>query len=257
MNLTDAELKQDIIEKAHSLGANIVRSCSVAKWEEIPIQKPGFWPQNIWPWAKNVIVLAVPLFVPMMATTPSMVYQELYDTSNRVLDDMAYHLTNYITTKYKCRALYFPRDCYFNISVLVKNPNAAFSHVIAGYYAGVGTIGDSHNLLSKEFGPRMRLVSIITDLDIPEDKMLEKNLCLHCKKCMKNCPSKCFSKNGKDIYKMDKVVCTEYHVDLVNQHHWPCGKCVSVCPVGDDMKVYRGSEIVSKEGIKHCQSFGS
>lgn len=56
---------------------------------------------------------------------------------------------------------------------------------------------------------------------------------------------------------MDKVVCTEYHVDLVNQHHWPCGKCVSVCPVGDDMKVYRGSEIVSKEGIKHCQSFGS
>ena len=74
---------------------------------------------------------------------------------------------------------------------------------------------------------------------------------------MKNCPSKCFSENGKDIYKMDKVVYTEYHVDLVNQHHWPCGKCVSVCPVGDDMKVYRGSEIVSKEGIKHCQSFGS
>ena len=67
------------------------------------------------------------------------------------------------------RALYFPRDCYFNISVLVKNPNAAFSHVIAGYYAGIGTIGDSHNLLSKEFDPRIRLVSIITDLDIPED----------------------------------------------------------------------------------------
>ena len=118
---------------------------------------------------------------------------------------------------------------------MVKNPNAAFSHVIAGYYAGVGTIGDSHNLLSKEFGPRMRLVSIITDLDIPEDEMLEKNLCLHCKKCMKNCPSKCFSESGKDIYKMDKVVCTEYHVELVNQHHWPCGKCVSVCPVGEVM----------------------
>ncbi len=48
----------------------------------------------------------------------------------------------------------------------------------------------------------MRLVSIITDLDIPEDEMLEKNLCLHCKKCMKNCPSKCFSENGKDIYKI-------------------------------------------------------
>lgn len=110
------------------------------------------------------------------------------------------------------RVLYFPRDCYFNISVLVRNPNAAFSHVIAGYYAGIGTIGDSHNLLSKEFDPRIRLVSIITDLDIPEDEILEKNLCLHCKKCMKNCPSKCFSENGKDIYKMDKVVCTDIKI---------------------------------------------
>ena len=33
MNLTDVELKQDIVEKAHSLGVNIVRSCSVSKWE--------------------------------------------------------------------------------------------------------------------------------------------------------------------------------------------------------------------------------
>lgn len=256
MNLTD-EKKQDIIEKAQSLGANIVRSCSVSKWEQIPIQEPEFWPQNIWPWAKNVIVLAVPLFAPMMATTPSMVYQELYDTSNRVLDDMAYHLTNYITTKYKCRALYFPRDCYFNIEVLVKNPNAAFSHVIAGYYAGVGTIGDSHNLITKEFGPRIRLVSIITDLSISDDDMLKKNLCIHCKKCLKNCPSHCFSENGKDIYNMDKVTCTKYHVDLVNKHHWPCGVCSSICPVGNDIKIYRGEKIITEEGVKHCQSFGS
>lgn len=255
--MCESELKSKIVNKVKSLGANLVRSCAVSKWEEIPIQEPEFWPQNIWPWAKNVIVLAIPLFAPMMATTPSMVYQELYDTSNRVLDDISYQLANYISSELGYRAIFFPRDCYYNIEVLIKNPNAAFSHVIAGYYAGIGTIGDSHNLISKEFGPRMRVVSVITDAPIPEDPMLNKVLCIHCKKCLRNCPSHCFSENGNEIYLMDKVACTKYHVEIKNQHHWPCGVCASVCPVGDDLKKYRGDWIITEAGIKHCQSFGS
>ena len=107
MDSIDKELKQEIIKKAQDLGANIVRSCSVSKWEELPIQEPEFWPQNIWPWVKNVIVLGIPLYIPMIDTTPSMVYQELYNTSNRVLDDIAYHLTNYIqSTLFPTRLLF-------------------------------------------------------------------------------------------------------------------------------------------------------
>ncbi|TQS83883.1 hypothetical protein A3206_03395 [Candidatus Methanomassiliicoccus intestinalis] len=74
MDSIDKELKQEIIKKAQDLGANIVRSCSVSKWEELPIQEPEFWPQNIWPWVKNIIVLGIPLYIPMIDTTPSMVY---------------------------------------------------------------------------------------------------------------------------------------------------------------------------------------
>lgn len=65
------ELKDKIREKAFDLGINLVRSCSVSKCEEIPIQNPEFWPQNILPWVKNVIVLGIPLYSPMMSTTPS------------------------------------------------------------------------------------------------------------------------------------------------------------------------------------------
>ena len=255
--MAEDNLKKAICEKAYDLGVNIVRSCSVEKWEEMPIQSPDFWPQHIWPWVKNVIVLGIPLYTPMISTTPSMVYQELYDTSNRVLDDISYHLTNYITTKLGYKAIFFPRDCYYNIDVLVDNPNAAFSHVIAGYYAGMGSIGDSHNLITKEFGPRLRIVSILTDAPITQDEMLKKNLCIHCKKCLRSCPSKCFSENEDSIYNMDKVACTKYHVMIKNEHHWPCGICVNVCPVGDDLKAYRGSVVISKDGIKHCQQYGS
>ncbi len=45
---------------------------------------------------------------------------------------------------------------------------------MAGYYAGMGTIGDSHNLITKEFGPRLRIVSILTDAPIPADPMQKK-----------------------------------------------------------------------------------
>ncbi len=255
--MTPEELKEIICEKAYDLGANIVRSAPVKRWEEFPIQKPEFWPQNIWPWVKNVIVIGIPLYSPMISTTPSMVYQELYDTSNRVLDDIAYRLTNYITTKLGYKAVFFPRDCYYSIDVLLKNPNAAFSHVMAGYYAGVGTIGDSHNLITKEYGPRLRIVSVLTDAPISADEMIEKNLCIHCKKCLRNCPSQCFKENGDSLFIMDKMACTEYHVKIKNENHWPCGVCIDVCPVGEDLKAYRGTKTITKEGIKHCQSFGS
>lgn len=255
--MSELQVKEDICRKAKELGANLVRSCSVAKWREIPIQPPAFWPEHIWPWSKNVIVLGIPLFAPMVQTTPSMVYQELYDTSNRILDDMSYKLANYIVSELGYRAVFFPRDCYYSIEVLVENPNAAFSHVLAGYYAGLGTIGDSHNLLSKEFGPRMRIVSVLTDAPLAEDAMLEENLCLHCKQCLKKCPIQCFTEKGEELYKMDKAACTRHHVDLKNQHHWPCGICTSVCPVGEDLKGYGKEKRITPEGILHCQSYGS
>jgi epoxyqueuosine reductase len=257
MELTGEELKRAIYDKAQDLGVNLFRSCSVSKWAEEPIQAPEFWPQNIWPWAKNVIVLGIPLFAPMVSTTPSMVYQELYDTSNRVLDDIAYHLSNFILSKLGYKAMFFPRDCYYSIEVLVENPNAAFSHVMAGYYAGMGSIGDSHNLITKEFGPRLRLVSILTDAPIPADEMMEKDLCIHCKKCLKNCPSNCLKESGAKAFEMDKVACTEYHVKIKNENHWPCGVCVSVCPVGADLHMYRHSAVATPEGIEHCQNYGS
>ena len=249
--------KQKLVEKAHNLGAGLVRTCSAAKWKDIPIQTPEFWPENIWPWAENVIVLGIPLFAPMVGTTPSMVYQELYDTSNRILDNMAYFLTAWITDELGYRACFFPRDCYYGIEVLEKNPNAAFSHVLAGYYSGMGTIGDSHNLITREYGPRVRPVSVLTDLPVENDEMLAENLCIHCGKCLKSCPAQCFFDSGGRVYDLDKVKCTQQHILLKNQNHWPCGKCIDVCPVGEDMKKYRTQKAVSADGAVHCRNFGS
>ena len=101
------DFKRKVSEKALELGAALVRTCPTDRWSEHPIQDEAYWPRSIWPWAENAVVLGIPLFAPMVATTPSMVYQELYNTSNRILDDMAYRMTSWLTSM-GCRAAYFP-----------------------------------------------------------------------------------------------------------------------------------------------------
>lgn len=250
------ELKEDIVAKARELGAALVRTCPTDRWSEHPIQDREYWPRSIWPWAESAIVLGIPLFAPMVATSPSMVYQELYNTTNRILDDMAYRLTAHLTSM-GYRAVFFPRDCYFKIEVLLDEPAAAFSHVLSGYYSGMGTIGDSHNLITPEFGPRVRMVTVLTDAEIEPDPMLGEQLCIHCGKCRRSCPSNAFTDRGEGIYDMDKDACTRYHLVLKGEHHWPCGRCVDVCPVGEDLDRYRDSEKVTAEGREHCARHGS
>lgn len=251
-----AELKRKIKREAKKLGINLIGFANVERWSEFADTEPAYFPQTIWPWSKTVISLAVQIYLPMIETTPSVVYSELYNTTNRYLDESAYRLANFLNSL-GYRAHFFPRDCYGDISVLVKKPEAAFSHVIAAKYAGLGTIGMNHTLLTKEYGPRVRLVSVITDAEITPDSMYKDELCLKCGLCAAKCPMRAFTPdNGKIVAKMDKHKCAEYHQKLKNEFRYPCGVCTAVCPVGNDRKLY-GKSSVSAAGIEHCQNFGS
>lgn len=72
--------KEDVRSAAERFGARIVGFCSVERWDEHPLQHMEYRPKSILPWARSVVVMGIPLYVPMIATTPSMVYQELYNT---------------------------------------------------------------------------------------------------------------------------------------------------------------------------------
>jgi epoxyqueuosine reductase len=264
-------IKRYITRKAKQLGAEIVGYAPVSRWSEFKDTEPAYYPQNIFPSAKTVIVLGVPILIPMLDTTPSIVYTELYNTTNRLLDDIAYKLSLAINFKGH-PSIFFPRDGYGDISVLVSKPEAAFSHVIAGKYAGLGTIGYNHTLITKEFGPRVRLVSILTDAEIAPDKMVCEELCIKCELCSKCCPTSAFTTTEHLIADMDKTKCAVYHEQLKKDYHYPCGVCIKVCPIGDDRKLYgkntrkylKEKELLTQDpnsaaysGWTHCRSFGS
>ena len=197
------KLKSRIIKDAKKLGIDLIGFASVDRWGKYKDTKEEYFPENIWPGTKTIIVLGIQIFLPMLETTPSIVYSELYNTTNRLLDENAYKLANTLYKKGH-KAFFFPRDAYGDISVLVNKPEAAFSHVLAGKYAGLGTIGYNHMLLTKEFGPRVRLVSVFTDAFIPPDEVLEKDICTKCEICKSCCPTSAFSTTANRIANMDK-----------------------------------------------------
>jgi len=55
---------------------------------------------------------------------------------------------------------------------------AVFSHVWAGHYAGLGEVGWNHCLVTAEFGPRHRLVSILTSLELEGAPMVGEGSCV-------------------------------------------------------------------------------
>jgi epoxyqueuosine reductase QueG len=230
-------LKQQIIRKARQGGAELTGFAPVERWAEYGETTEAFFPQHVFPFARTVIVLAVPVFIPVLDTTPSIVYSELYNTTNRLLDEMSYRLAVFINNK-GYRAVSFPRDGYGDISVLVERPEAAFSHVLAARYAGLGNIGFNHTLLTPGYGPRVRLASVLTDAVIAPDPMIEKSLCTRCKLCQKCCPTASFTDTKQPVAAMDKHKCALYHKELKEQYRYPCGVCIKVCPVGADRERY-------------------
>jgi epoxyqueuosine reductase len=267
----DYQLKKSIIRKAKEMGADIIGFAPVERWSEYQQTRPNFFPQNIWPGTKTVIVLGVQIFLPMLETTPSIVYTELYNTANRLLDDTSYRLANYLN-HLGHQAFFFPRDGYGNIAILVEKPEAAFSHVLAGKYAGLGTIGYNHTLLTKEYGPSVRLASVITNVSLPPDPVIENELCIKCEVCKKCCPTAAFTTTANLIADMDKKKCAEHHAKLRGAYRYPCGVCIKVCPIGEDRLIYgqkeekylnetaqisSGANTSEYAGWIHCRNFGS
>ena len=69
---------------------------------------------------------------------------------------------------------------------------------IAGVACGVGEIGWSKVFMHKKFGPRVRLGTILTDLELEPDPLLEPGtLCNKCMRCVKDCPGGAIPKKNE------------------------------------------------------------
>lgn len=115
------------------------------------------------------------------------------------------------------------------------------SHKMVATRAGLGWIGKTDLLISTDFGPRLRLVSLLINQKPEIDSIpIATSKCGSCKICVERCPAQ--AANGKlwniQIHRdefFDAHGCRE-NCELakknLNIEGRICGICISVCPVG-------------------------
>lgn len=162
---------------------------------------------------------------PLEQRRDSLYWFHVYDVVTQALDFFAYDVARWLNNA-GFKAFPVPGSRPYN----ADNLTGVISHKLVAHLAGLGWIGKSCLLLTEEFGPRVRFVSILTDgplktgvpLDIP---------CGQCRICVDACPVGAFTgtefkpDDGREV-RFDAYKCSEYR----REH--PCGLCVSSCPKG-------------------------
>lgn len=127
-------------------------------------------------------------------------------------------------------------------SIYFKTLRTDLSHKMVATRAGLGWIGKSDLFISKKFGPRLRLVSILLKTPLKsKSKPIEISRCGNCNICVDVCPIK--AANGKlwditvdrekffDPWKC-RSQCAEFGKIRLGIDARICGICVAACPVG-------------------------
>ena len=101
--------------------------------------------------------------------------------------------------------------------------------------AGLGEMGRFGYLITKKYGPRVRLAAVTTDLPLIPDQPVDigvEDFCKNCKKCAICCPSNSIAMadqrevNGSLRWKLDEETCFEYWGKVGTG----CNICMRVCP---------------------------
>jgi epoxyqueuosine reductase QueG len=120
---------------------------------------------------------------------------------------------------------------------------AAFSHKQAATQAGLGWIGRNCQLVSREFGPRVRLGTVFTDMscNVGFGIAVTKSFCGKCDVCVRACPAGALSGKlwspetpRREIF--DAIACNTWkngnYAHLADGAKGLCGICTSLCPRG-------------------------
>jgi len=235
-------IKQNLIDAAVQIGVSKIGFAPVDRWQS-PVGTGAIAsPDKILAGAKTVIVLGAPVWLPLIEPSPSVLGREQIFVTDKLLEEAAYQLVIRIGEsggKAVSVAKYLPKT-----SGRGAKPSPLFSNEYAGYYAGLGTIGWNHRLLTGEWGPRIQLKSIITDLALEGDPLITKNLCVNCKNCKRICPIQALEENPKErqyaAYDAEGCIkqCGKFEENFCD----PCGFCKKVCPVGGDRQLFKSED---------------
>jgi len=232
-SITNGAYTEKIKNRVVELGADLVGVADVA-----PLKRLKLYPPDLLDPFRRAVSVAIRLPVEIfrqITDRPTPTYCTAYRTANLMLDQIALLTANTLH-----------KDGYSSLPIPAAqrwdqaNAFAAISHKAVGNVAGLGWQGKSLLLINPTYGPRIRLVSVLTNAPLIPDRPIE-NRCGNCKLCREACPAGAIKGVGtKYHYKsreeaFDLKRCEEKLNEfsrLPNIDVNICGICIKVCPFG-------------------------
>lgn len=253
--------------RARELGADLVGIASAATLNAFP-PDPRYpqTPDRISPYVKSVVVIVQRIPVGAFRCKQIVPVQYLDMMVLRRMDRVGYRLAGELERCGHPSFLLAAQETDWNLK---RASYGSLSTRHLGVEAGLGTLGLDVNILTPEFGPRLYLTGILTELELEPDPRMTEQVCIgeSCSRCLHACPSDAVRHFG-----IDKPACaTEAQefgfaqitrffsgfLDLPDTEKpaalrsrdlfgfWQgllrvvgsfgdCPRCLAVCPVGND-----------------------
>ncbi len=217
------ERKQALKELAISLGASDFGVCEIGNLVE------NFHPEirakaRELPFAISICIALQKPVLDTLNDSPNDIYKSHYRATNTRMDSITYTLARKIADC-GAQALPIPASMIVTRYPLLAHVN----HREIAYKAGLGWRGKNNLLVHSEFGGRIRLTTLLTNLEMPADDILTQD-CGKCKACGKACPADAIGKTAEE-FNLEK--CQEQVVTFSKQNNYGqliCGLCLNRCP---------------------------
>lgn len=203
------------------------------------LRKHSTSPSDLLEEYKRGISIAIKLTDPVIEGLPKFreLYAHQYREANKLLDLISFKLSGFIEDQ-GFKALPLPASQVLED----ENWSSYMSHKSIARAAGLGWIGKSLLLVNEEYGPRIRLGSVLTNMPLEYDQPVE-NMCNDCVKCIESCPVSALRHGNFDDYPtnrspyFDVDKCAEELKELANNPNignMVCGICIKACPWGGE-----------------------
>ena len=185
-----------------------------------------------YPRAMSIAVIFPRAIVQELLRGPSHTYLYEYNILNTRLDDIALRVSN---------ALQVAGYASYPVPASQRHGGdrlqSIFSHRMAARLAGLGWIGKNCCLVTPQYGPCVRLVTVLTGAPLAPGSPLAQG-CGDCTACVDACPPGAikglhFRADQPLRDRFDAAACTTYK-DKVRDR-WGkrcCGLCLASCPIG-------------------------
>lgn len=170
-----------------------------------------------------------------ISDAPTVDYARHYRETNMRLDDITAQIVAWIGTKgFQSSAV--PASHVAD----EENLLGSLSHKAVARMAGIGWQGKSLLIVSPQYGPRIRLATVITDMPLAFDQPI-RNRCGECRECSEACPVSAIRNvlTGSQYESRDAAIdlkkCADRTLEvkaLPGIGVRACGVCVRACPFG-------------------------